>query len=195
MFGVIRSIFIFFLSKKGLKSFWIPSLYWTFPIVLMITFSRFEYSDNITRRITNAKLVEVEGSLVEHDSSKYGGGGLYIYGKTVSLIDNGTSVQLKVISAPSSLYEFANKRNKETIILFGRILDQSLYPTKMTSLKHEEYAAFSSKEFNDKFIQLQEKAPKEAKQWGYLSIFWFSLIIFSIVFKKKIESRKSEFLL
>ncbi|AXX52310.1 hypothetical protein CO267_06285 [Acinetobacter baumannii] len=89
----------------------------------MITFSRFEYSDNITRRMANAKLVEVEGSLVEYDSNKYGGGGLYIYGKTISLMDNGTSVQLKVVSAPSSLYEFANKRNKDTIILFGRVLD------------------------------------------------------------------------
>ncbi|MDC5544745.1 hypothetical protein OHX02_02475 [Acinetobacter baumannii] len=178
-----------------METLWGPCIYWTFPIILIITFGRFEYSDNITRRIANAKLLEIEGELVEKRSSKGGGGGLYIYGKTVSLIDNGTSVQLKVISAPSGLYEFANKRNKETIILFGRVLDQSLYPTKMTSLKHEEYEALSSKEFNDKFIQLQEKAPKEAKQWGYLSIFWFSLIIFSIVFKKKIESRKSEFLL
>ncbi|MEM9994318.1 hypothetical protein [Acinetobacter baumannii] len=129
MFGIIRSIFTFFFSRRGLDTFWIPCIYWTFPIILIITFSRFEYSDNITRRIVNTKLVEIEGSLVEHDSSKYGGGGLYIYGKTISLMDNGTSVQLKVVSAPSSLYEFANKRNKDTIILFGRVLDQSLFPT------------------------------------------------------------------
>lgn len=37
--------------------------------------------------MADAKLLEVKGFLVEHDSSKYGGG-LYIYGKTVSLIDN-----------------------------------------------------------------------------------------------------------
>lgn len=129
MFGIIRSIFTFFFSRRGLDTFSIPCIYWTFPIILIITFSRFEYSDNITRRIVNTKLVEIEGSLVEHDSSKYGGGGLYIYGKTISLMDNGTSVQLKVVSAPSSLYEFANKRNKDTIILFGRVLDQSLFPT------------------------------------------------------------------
>ncbi|HCW3745729.1 TPA: hypothetical protein OXK62_000176 [Acinetobacter baumannii] len=129
MFGIIRSIFTFFFSRRGLDTFWIPCIYWTFPIILIITFSRFEYSDNITRRIVNTKLVEIEGSLVEHDSSKYGGGGLYIYGKTIFLMDNGTSVQLKVVSAPSSLYELANKRNKDTIILFGRVLDQSLFPT------------------------------------------------------------------
>lgn len=190
MFGIIRSIFTFFFSRRGLETFWMPSLYWTFPIILMITFSRFENADNIIRRMANAKLVEVEGSLVEHDSSKYGGGGLYIYGKTVSLIDNGTSVQLKVISAPSGLYEFANKRNKETIILFGRVLDQSLYPTKMTSLKHEEYAALSSKEFNDKFIQLQEKAPKEAKQWAYFSIFWLILVLVCMFLKKEMNREK-----
>lgn len=69
--------------------------------------------------------------------------------------------------------------------MFGRVLDQCLYPTKITNLNHEEFISRSSKEFNDKFIQLQDMAPKEAKQWGYLSIFWFSLIIFSIVFKKE----------
>lgn len=181
---------MFFFSRKGIEILWIPCIYWTFPIILIITFGRFEYSDNITRRIANAKLVEVEGSLVEHDSTKYGGGGLYIYGKTVSLIDNGTSVQLKVVSAPSSLYEFANKRNKETIILFGRVLGQSLYPTKMTSLKHEEYTALSSKEFNNKFIQLQEKAPKEAKQWGYLSILWLILVLVCMFIKKEMNREK-----
>lgn len=190
MIKTTGSIFSFFFSRIGLEEFWKPCIYWTFPIILMITFSRFEYSDNITRRMANAKLVEVEGSLVEYDSTKHGGGGLYIYGKTVSLIDNGTSVQLKVISAPSGLYEFANKRNKETIILFGRILDQSLYPTKMTSLEHEEYAALSSKEFNDKFIQLQEKAPKEAKQWGYLSILWLILVLVCMFLKKELNSEK-----
>lgn len=129
MFKSILSIVTFFFCRKGMEKLWVPCIYWTFPIILIITFSRFEYSDNITRRIVNTKLVEIEGSLVEHDSSKYGGGGLYIYGKTISLMDNGTSVQLKVVSAPSSLYEFANKRNKDTIILFGRVLDQSLFPT------------------------------------------------------------------
>ncbi|MDC4272147.1 hypothetical protein NRA10_06855 [Acinetobacter baumannii] len=127
MFKNIFLIVMFFFSKKGLESFWIPSLYWTFPIVLMITFSRFEYSDNITRRISNAKLVEVKGLLVEQRSSK-GDGGLYIYGKTISLRDNGTQVQLKVVAAPSSLYKLANNKNKEKIILFGRVLDQCLYP-------------------------------------------------------------------
>ncbi|HEM7769692.1 hypothetical protein [Acinetobacter baumannii] len=190
MLEIIRYIFTFFFSRRGLETFWIPCTYWTFPIILMITFSRFENADNITRRIGNAKLVEVEGSLVEHDSSKYGGGGLYIYGKTVSLIDNGTLVQLKVVSAPSNLYEFANKQNKETIILFGRVIDQSLYPTKITNLNHEEYTALSSKEFNDKFIQLQEKAPKEAKQWGYLSIFWLILVFVCTFLKKEMNRKK-----
>lgn len=190
MFEIIRSIFTFFFSRRGLETFWIPCTYWTFPIILMITFSRIENADNITRRIGNAKLVEVEGSLIEHDSTKYGGGGLYIYGKTVSLIDNGTLVQLKVVSAPSSLYEFANKQNKEIIILFGRVLDQSLYPIKMTNLNHEEYIALSSKEFNDKFIQLQEKAPKEAKQWGGLSILWLILVLICMFLKKQMKSEK-----
>ncbi|MFP5084421.1 hypothetical protein [Acinetobacter pittii] len=142
--------------------------------------------------MANAKLVEVEGSLVEHDSSKYGGGGLYIYGKIVSLINDETSVQLKVVSAPSSLYRLADKKNKEEVILFGRLLDQSLYPTRIMNLKHEEYSSPSSKEFNDQFIQLQQKTPKEARQWGCLSIFWLSLIIFSMVFKMEIECRENK---
>lgn len=95
-----------------------------------------------------------------------------------------------MVSAPSSLYEFANKQNKEIIILFGRVLDQSLYPTKMTNLNHEEYIALSSKEFNNKFIQLQEKAPKEAKQWGYLSILWLILVLVCKFLKKEMNREK-----
>ncbi|EMB5690526.1 hypothetical protein N0P26_000905 [Acinetobacter baumannii] len=127
MFKSILLIVLFFFSRKGMETLWIPHLYWTFPIILIITFSRFEYSDNIIRRISNAKLVEVKGLLVEQRSSK-GGGGLYIYGKTISLRDNGTQVQLKVVAALSSLYKLANNKNKEKIILFGRVLDQCLYP-------------------------------------------------------------------
>ncbi|MCU7697003.1 hypothetical protein OD757_07185 [Acinetobacter sp. AYS6] len=167
-----------------METVWGPCIYWTFPIILIITFGRFEYSDNITRRIANAKLLEIEGELVEKRSSK-GGGGLYIYGKTVSLRDNGKQVHLKVVSAPSSLYELASRKNKETIVLFGKILDQTFYPTKITNLNREEYVFPSSKEFHDKFIELQENAPKEARSWGYISILWSFLIIFSIVFKKK----------
>ncbi|MEN8975133.1 hypothetical protein [Acinetobacter baumannii] len=184
MFKSILSIVTFFFSRKGMEKLWVPCIYWTFPIILIITFGRFEYSDNITRRIANAKLLEIEGELVEKRSSK-GGGGLYIYGKTVSLRNNGTQVQLKVVSAPSSLYELANRKNKKTIVLFGKVLDQTLYPTKITNLNREEYVSPSSQEFNDKFTELQEKAPKEARSWGYISILWSFLIIFSIVFKKK----------
>ncbi|HCA5260747.1 TPA: hypothetical protein MW256_002933 [Acinetobacter baumannii] len=127
MIKTIGSIFSFIFSRRGVEKFWIHCIYWTFPIILIITFSRFEYSDNIIRRISNAKLVEVKGLLVEQRSSK-GGGGLYIYGKIISLRDNGTQVQLKVVAAPSSLYKLANNKNKEKIILFGRVLDQCLYP-------------------------------------------------------------------
>ncbi|HHX4834604.1 hypothetical protein [Acinetobacter baumannii] len=187
MFVIIRSIFTFFFSIRGLETFWIPCIYWIFPIILMITFSHFEYLDNITRRIANARLVEVEGTLFEHESSKkYGGGGLYIYGQASSLFDNKTSVHLKVIAAPSGLYELANKQTKETIILFGKVIDQSLYPIKITNLNHEEYTVLTSKEFSDKFIQLQVKTSKEAKQFAYLSIFWLILVIVSMFLKKRI---------
>ncbi|WP_224992530.1 hypothetical protein [Acinetobacter pittii] len=150
---------------------------------MIITLSRFEYSYDITKRITNAKLVEVKGVLVDQPSSK-GGGGLYIYGKVISLLDNGTDVKLKLVAVPSSLHDFTKAMNKETVILFGRVLDQSVYPTRITNIEYEEYTSPSSQEFRDSFIQSQTKAPNEARKWGYISFTWLLLIILSKSFKK-----------
>ncbi|EPA9172949.1 MULTISPECIES: hypothetical protein [Acinetobacter] len=183
MIKTIGSIFSFIFSRRGVEKFWIHCIYWTFPIVLIITLSRFEYSYDIAKRITNAKLVEVKGVLVEHRSSK-GGGGLYIYGKVISLSDQGTDVKLRLVAFPSSLHDFTKAMNEETVILFGRVLDRSLYPTRITNIQYVEYASPSSKEFKDSFIQSQARAPKEARKWGYISFIWLLLIILSRAFKR-----------
>ncbi|MCT9166189.1 hypothetical protein B9X71_07845 [Acinetobacter baumannii] len=183
MIKTIEAIFSFFFSRRGIENFWIQCIYWTFPIVLIITLSRFEYSYDITKRITNAKLVEVKGVLVERRSSK-GGGGLYIYGKVISFLDNGTDIKLRLVAVPSSLHDFTQAMNGETVILFGRVLGQSLYPTRITNIQYEEYTSPSSKEFRDSFIQSQEKAPTEARKWGYISFIWLFLILLSRSFKK-----------
>ncbi|HDI2995306.1 hypothetical protein OHW01_12170 [Acinetobacter baumannii] len=190
MIKTIGSIFSFFFSRRGIENFWIQCIYWTFPIILIITLSRFEYSYDITKRIANAKLLEIRGVLVEHRSSK-GGGGLYIYGRVISLLDNGTEVKLRLIAVPSSLHDFTKAMNEETVILFGRVLDQSLYPTRITNMQYEEYASPSSKEFRDSFIQSQATAPKEARKWGYISFIWLILIILSRTFKRMSNSDKS----
>ncbi|WP_427837866.1 hypothetical protein ABUS21_11545 [Acinetobacter baumannii] len=114
-----------------------------------------------------------------------GGGGLYIYGKVISLLDNGTDVKLRLVAVPSSLHDFTKAMNGETVILFGRALDQSLYPTRITNIQYEEYTSPSSKELRESFIQSQARAPNEAKKWGYISFIWLLLIILFRAFKKR----------
>lgn len=118
-------------AKRGIKVFGISGFYWFFPIVLIITFSRFEYCDDITRRMTDAQLVEIESVTMEQGSATHSDGGLSIDGKTTSQIGHGIQGKLKQISAPSSLYETANKMDEETVVLFDRVLSQSKYSAKM----------------------------------------------------------------
>lgn len=87
---------MFFFSQNGLESFWIRSLYWTFPIVLMITFSRFEYFDAATQCITNSKLEEIE-ALINEQGLPAHSGGLYIDGKMNSEIGRGIRAKLKLL--------------------------------------------------------------------------------------------------
>ncbi|MDH2522812.1 hypothetical protein [Acinetobacter baumannii] len=128
---MVRSSCALLFSKIGAEVFWLSSFYWAVPIILMVLFSRFEYDEAIAQRITNPKLKEIESLLIEQGSATHSDGGLYIDGKTTSQIGHGVRVKLKLISAPSSLYESANKMDKKAVVLFDRVLSQSRYSTKM----------------------------------------------------------------
>ncbi|MFP0709992.1 hypothetical protein ACLDYB_06775 [Acinetobacter baumannii] len=127
---MLRSGCSFFFSKRGVEFFWIPNLYWVIPIILLILFNRFEYFDAATQCITNSKLEEIE-ALINEQGAPAHSGGLYIDGKTTSEIGRGIRAKLILISAPSSLYESANKMDKDAVVLFDRVLSQSKYSAKM----------------------------------------------------------------
>lgn len=127
---MLRSGCAFLFSKRGVEVFWIPNLYWVIPIILLISFSRFEFLGMITQRITNSKLEEIE-ALINEQGAPAHSGGLYLDGKTTSEIGRGIRAKLKLISAPSSLYESANKMDKDAVVLFDRVLSQSKYSAKM----------------------------------------------------------------
>ncbi len=90
----------------------------------------FECFDAFPQCITNTKLEEIE-TLINEQGPPAHSGGLYIDGKTTSEIGRGIRVKLKLISTPSSLYESANKMDKDAVVLFDRVLNHSRYSAKM----------------------------------------------------------------
>ncbi|MGQ1126336.1 hypothetical protein ACT4VC_00255 [Acinetobacter baumannii] len=128
---MVRSGYAFLFSKRGIEVFWIPNLYWVVPIILLILFSQLDYYEPITQQVNDAQLAEIESLLIEQGSATHSDGGLYIDGNTTSQISHGVRLKLKLISAPSSLYESADNVDTEAVVLFDRVLSQSKYSAKM----------------------------------------------------------------